>query len=167
MSYYTRFSGGLALSRQLTLDEYRDLEDNWVDGAKLQIKGCGLYGEVWSPWSINKEGTELYIECSGSAYYWEEVLQLMVDQFFTPKGIILNGEMTWDGEEGGDLGRLIVKDSIIRTVSLSDITGMKNELIRLGARLARFINEPGRTATPEIREVAKEFLLKQKDLVEL
>ncbi len=166
MSYYTRFTGRLALSRQLTLDEYRDLEDNWVDGVKLQIKGCGLYGETWSPWSINKEGTELSIECDGSAYYWEEVLQLMVDQFFSPKGIILNGEMTWNGEEGGDLGRLIVKDNVIRTVSLDDITGMKKELINLGASMANYLINKG-TVPTEIAQLAADFLVKQKDLVEL
>lgn len=166
MSYHTSFTGSLQLSRQLTLDEYRELESTWTDGAKVTIPG-NSFGPNYSPWTIDDKGKELFIECDGSAYYWEEILRLMVENFFTPKDILLNGTMRWDGEEGGDIGRLTVKDNEISTISLDDLTGMKANLIRMGAQMAEFICACDASGVDNIFKVAVQFQDELKDLVDI
>jgi hypothetical protein len=45
-----------------------------------------------------------------------EWLQYVIDKFVKPWGLKLNGEVEWEGEESGDLGKIIVKDNVIKAI---------------------------------------------------
>jgi hypothetical protein len=38
----------------------------------------------------------------------------LIDQFLKPWGYVVNGEVTWSGEESGDLGLIEVTDNKVR-----------------------------------------------------
>lgn len=117
MGYYTSWSGGIDLGRQLTLDEYRLLEDILDKDFDLPGKS---YGHAWHSFHLNKEGTKLLPpEDSSKTYYWQETLQYLIDTWLTPMGIKLNGKLKWSGEESDDQGKVSIVDSVITVNDLS------------------------------------------------
>jgi hypothetical protein len=59
----------------------------------------------WLPADMNS------IEWDGGQkfYYYVEWMDYLIKNFIKPWGIIANGEIEWEGEEHGDLGKIIVK----------------------------------------------------------
>jgi len=52
-------------------------------------------------------------ESRHGVYLW---LHLLLEHFLTPRGYVLNGEITWDGEDPDDLGCIYVKDNQIEAI---------------------------------------------------
>jgi hypothetical protein len=66
---------------------------------------------LWLKWEISDDGATLKWDGSEKFYYYVEWLQYLIDRFFTPWGYKLNGEITWEGEDSTDMGKIQVKDS--------------------------------------------------------
>lgn len=66
---------------------------------------------LWCQWEITEDGTELVWDEGERFYHYIEWLQYMINNFFNPAGYILNGEVTWNGEDDDDLGVIIVEDN--------------------------------------------------------
>ena len=43
-------------------------------------------------------------------------LKLLIDHYLTPRGYVLNGEVTWEGEDRDDSGTIFVKDNQVEAV---------------------------------------------------
>jgi len=114
MGYTTNFDGKLKFNRQLTLDEKNELDDiaekDWRDDKSRPDEYA--YFCQWVPtedgWCLEWDGNEKF-------YAYVEWLKWLIEKFFTPKEIVLNGEIEWSGEEQGDIGKIIVKDNIVTT----------------------------------------------------
>jgi hypothetical protein len=65
---------------------------------------------LWCQWTINEEGTELEWDGIFSNDY-TEWLEYLIKHFFSKWGVILNGEVTWQGEDSGDVGKIVVVDN--------------------------------------------------------
>ena len=68
---------------------------------------------LWCGWSPNDEGTEYYAQ-DGKNYDYIDWLKYLVENFLGPWGYKLNGEIEWDGEERGDLGKIKVQDNLVK-----------------------------------------------------
>ena len=44
-------------------------------------------------------------------YYYTEWLEYLIEHFLQPWGYTLNGVVTWQGEENGDIGKIIVENN--------------------------------------------------------
>lgn len=66
---------------------------------------------LWCQWEITEDGTELVWDEGERFYHYIEWLQYMINNFFNLAGYILNGEVTWNGEDDDDLGVIIVEDN--------------------------------------------------------
>ena len=66
---------------------------------------------LWCQWTINKEGTELEWDGGEKFYSYTEWLEYLIKHFFSKWGVILNGEVTWQGEDSGDVGKIVVVDN--------------------------------------------------------
>jgi hypothetical protein len=100
-------------SGEVAYDEYKG---NWVLREELQaklnsdtLKQPGL----WLQWELNEEGTELAWNGGEKFYNYIEWLEYLIQHFFEPWGIKLNGEVTWVGEESNDTGKIIVTDNVV------------------------------------------------------
>ena len=70
---------------------------------------------LWCQWHPSELGTAIFAE--GEKFYdYIPWLQYLIDNFLTPWGYKLNGEVTWQGEEGSDQGKIQVKDSKIKVL---------------------------------------------------
>jgi hypothetical protein len=94
---------------------WKDYNGDWEKRDEMQkainadiIKQPGL----WCQWRLDDE-TTLAWDGSEKFYNYIEWLQYLIAHFFEPWGIKLNGEVTWQGEDNADIGKIIVKDNEI------------------------------------------------------
>jgi hypothetical protein len=94
---------------------WKDYNGDWEKRDEMQkainadiIKQPGL----WCQWRLDDE-TTLAWDGSEKFYNYIEWLQYLIAHFFEPWGIKVNGEVTWQGEDNADIGKIIVKDNEI------------------------------------------------------
>jgi hypothetical protein len=68
---------------------------------------------LWCQWTLDEDGTSLQWDGGEKFYSYVEWLQYMITNFFSPWGIMLNGEVEWSGEESSDLGKIIVVNNVV------------------------------------------------------
>ena len=76
---------------------------------------------LWCQWTTNEEGTCLEWDGGEKFYNYVEWLKYLINHFFEKWGVKLNGEITWEGEESEDMGKIIVVDNVV-TVKVARIT---------------------------------------------
>lgn len=102
MGYTTNFTGKMAFSRQLTLDEYNELRGIYDND---NLKGAPNGYNQWVP---TKDGRHLEWDGEEKFYNYIEWLEWLISDFFRPKGIELNGSIDWRGEDHEDAGTIQV-----------------------------------------------------------
>jgi hypothetical protein len=68
---------------------------------------------LWCHWIISEDGTTLEWDDGEKFYSYVEWLQYIIDNFLTPNGITLEGEIEWRGEDWEDTGTIIATRSEI------------------------------------------------------
>jgi hypothetical protein len=68
---------------------------------------------LWCGWTVNDAGTHLEWDGAEKFYNYIEWLRYLIDNFFKPWVCYLNGEITWQGEDDTDKGKIIVTDNEI------------------------------------------------------
>jgi hypothetical protein len=80
---------------------------------------------LWCQWTIEQqfEGGEFVLVWDGGEkfYNYVEWLNYLINHFFEKWGVKLNGEITWEGEESEDMGKIVVVDNVV-TVKIARIT---------------------------------------------
>lgn len=71
--------------------------------------------ELWCKWIV--EGNTLKWNGWEKFYCYTEWLLYLITNFFTPWGVILNGEILWQGEELSDRGIITVINSKVKVQS--------------------------------------------------
>ena len=102
-----------------------------------------MHPGLWCQWIINDNG-ELEWDGGEKFYEYEAWLVYLIDHFFKPLGYVLNGDITWQGDEHDDLGIIHVVDNKvsmeygIREHSIKDIDTevLIYELISRGYKVA-------------------------------
>lgn len=67
---------------------------------------------LWCQWIINEDG-ELEWDGNEKFYNYEEWLNYLIDHFFKPEGYVLNGDISFNGENDEDLGFIHVVDNVV------------------------------------------------------
>jgi len=79
----------------------------------------------WCQWTVEQqfEGGEFVLVWDGSEkfYNYVEWLKYLINHFFEKWGVKLNGEITWEGEDSEDMGKIVVVDNVV-TVKVARIT---------------------------------------------
>jgi len=73
---------------------------------------------LWCQWEIVDNGADgCYLQWDGGEkfYNYVEWLKYLIKTFFKPWGVVLNGEIYWNGEDREDLGCIVVKDNKVKT----------------------------------------------------
>lgn len=74
---------------------------------------------LWLRWEVvndEEDENKMYLQWDGGEkfYSYIEWLKYLINKFFQPWGIMLNGEIEWFGEENTDMGKIIVKDNVVK-----------------------------------------------------
>ena len=101
---------------QIGYDVKMDFEKRWKENTRRTDAGECQPG-LWCQWIV--EGDE-----DGMVLKWDEVekfyeyvnwLKYLINHFFSKWGVLLNGEIEWYGEDRSDMGKIIVKDNVVKT----------------------------------------------------
>ena len=71
---------------------------------------------LWCQWEITEDGTELQWDGGEKFYNYVEWLEYLINRFFSKWGVLLNGEIEWVGEDTSDLGKIVVKDNVVKAL---------------------------------------------------
>lgn len=126
MGYNTDFYGQLSISPSLTLEQkttiqcFNDKRHSLFSDRPTTREESNQYNTLvpgvpgyWCQWTTDARGEHLEWDGGEKFYHYREWLQYLIDNFFTPWGCLLNGEIMWDGEEIMDIGKLIVRDNVL------------------------------------------------------
>lgn len=69
---------------------------------------------LWCQWVPSKDGTAILWNGMEKFYYYIEWMEYLIKHFLKPWGYVLNGEVTWQGEEFEDSGVIRIKDNRIK-----------------------------------------------------
>lgn len=66
---------------------------------------------LWCDWQLTEDGKKLKWNGGEKFYEYTNWLKYMIEHFFKPWGIILNGEVKWQGESSDDMGIIICENN--------------------------------------------------------
>jgi hypothetical protein len=70
---------------------------------------------LWCQWEPNEEGTTIRWDGAEKFYEYTAWLQYLIHHFLAKWGYVVNGEVTWQGEERSDVGKIVVKNNEVTT----------------------------------------------------
>jgi hypothetical protein len=111
MGYQTDLIGEIDIDKKLSLDDYQWLI-NWNDE---RHEPESKYPSYYCQWIPTEDGLHLKWDGNEKFYGYVEWLEYLIKEFFAPKGYVLNGEISWEGEEHGDTGKIFVKNNEVTT----------------------------------------------------
>lgn len=107
---------------ELGYDVKVDFNTRWEENQKRIAEGLCQPG-LWCQWIIEDgdDEDEQFLEWDGGEkfYNYIEWLKYLINHFFTPWGVLLNGEIEWSGEEFGDKGIIKVEDNKVKIGKVS------------------------------------------------
>ena len=68
---------------------------------------------LWCQWVPSSDGTAIEWDGGEKFYDYTEWIIYLIEQFLKPWGYILNGEVEWQGQSRGDIGRIVVTDNAV------------------------------------------------------
>jgi len=110
MGYTTDFAGTVSFNQPIT-DELKNFINEF---ASERHEEMGMPG-YWCQWIINDDG-ELEWDGGEKFYAYDDWLNYLIKHFFEPEGYILNGEITFQGEDADDFGKICVTDNKVELV---------------------------------------------------
>lgn len=117
MGYSTYFTGGFKLSKKLT-------DKRIVALATL----CDYTAEMPNdapdsecPWRVCSNGRGLEDAAEEKMYNWDTWLEYLIENYFKPWGVQLEGKVTWQGEDTGDSGVIFAKGHQVKFVSIDEM----------------------------------------------
>lgn len=95
---------------------------------------------LWCQWTPNEDGTAIEWDGGEKFYHYNEWLCYIINKILAPNGYVLNGTVTWQGEETGDVGKIHVVDNVI-TVAPWD----EAETVMTAENVSKFSYKTGET----------------------
>lgn len=105
MGYTTEFVGTFKLDKQLTLDQFNELE---VIAETRGGETNDARPDSYCQWVPTKDGRELKWDGNEKFYNYVEWLQWLIGNKLRPWGIDITGHVLWRGDETYDVGVLSV-----------------------------------------------------------
>ena len=138
MGYNTDFSGKFNLNKEITFSlskTFEKLNNGDPTGIEGQIE------DGYCQWVPTDDGKAIHWDSGEKFYDYVEWLKWIIDKLLKPEGFILNGEVEWDGEESGDVGKIIVKDNVIVVQNGKITYNREMKLTEIGDNLITYILE--------------------------
>ena len=103
------------------------------------VDGAGSYGQekddsileynsppdtqpgLWCQWTPSEDGTAIVWDEGEKFYDYEKWIEYIIQNFLKLWGYTLNGEVKWEGEGSGDMGKMSIVDNVL-TVKRATIT---------------------------------------------
>jgi hypothetical protein len=90
-------------------------EDVAFDVVDINKPPLGQPG-LWCGWVPTQDGTGVEWDGAEKFYDYTQWLKYLIANFYQPWGYVLNGRVTWQGEENSDKGTIVVENNEVRTL---------------------------------------------------
>lgn len=70
---------------------------------------------LWCLWAPSDDGKALVWNGSEKFYHYKSWIVYLIENFLKPWGYIVNGTVTWQGEESSDKGIMIVVNNVLQS----------------------------------------------------
>jgi hypothetical protein len=98
-----------------------DWREAW-DRKREMIRAGECQPGLWCQWVPSEDGQAIEWDGGEKFYEYEAWLRYIVENFLKPWGYVLNGQVTWSGEESDDMGVLIVEDNEVSTGKRDEVS---------------------------------------------
>lgn len=71
---------------------------------------------LWCKWEPNENGDAIAWNGAEKFYDYVEWLQYLITHFLAPWGYELNGEVSWEGEESEDIGKIVITKNTVKVL---------------------------------------------------
>ncbi len=121
MGYTTDFNGYFhvnpPMSAELvaTLDKFAETRQCRDEDKHYNDLAPGA-PSLWCDWEPTENGDGIVWNGSEKFYEYDKWLQVIIDRFLVPNGHTLSGEVTYEGEDRDDFGKLVVENNKVRKV---------------------------------------------------
>ena len=89
--------------------------DSVLDASHPPKGQPGLWCQ-WIPTEDDEGNTYIAWDGSEKFYHYIEWVEYLIEHFLKPWGYLLNGEVEWKGERGGDLGKIVVTNNVVKVL---------------------------------------------------
>jgi hypothetical protein len=72
---------------------------------------------LWCQWVPSADRSAIEWNGGEKFYYYTEWLEYIIEHFLKPWGYVLNGEVAWDGEDRGDIGKIVVDNNSVKALN--------------------------------------------------
>lgn len=117
MGYSTDFYGRVELSRELTASEAQAIRDFAEERHGDNVRHDPQFPGFWCNWEPTKDGRGIEWNGAEKFYDGDAWMQVVIDRFIAPAGIVANGEIRAEGESHGDVWLLRVVDNKVTRVN--------------------------------------------------
>lgn len=112
MGYNTDYNGKFEISPVVKVGDFNDINDF------VEKRFDSVHPSFYCDWRIQEDwrNNKSYLVHNGSekSYNQAEWLKLLIETYFRPRGYTLNGEITWEGDDSYDLGKIVVTDNEVK-----------------------------------------------------
>ena len=100
------------------LKDYNNFNEMYDDKTIININDSGDMPSLYCNLEIVEDNGESFVQWNGSEKTYGVNVEngwftWLIDNFFKPCGYVLNGEMTWQGEEDDDTGTIKIENNIV------------------------------------------------------
>jgi hypothetical protein len=119
MGYTTYFDGQIDLDKPLTPDQIKILQEFQSKDHRDEpwAKKLGL---IWCQWEPTEDGTAIMWDQGEKFYDYDIWMEVIIDKFIKPWGLVANGSITWSGEDSEDQGVLEVDDNVVTSYNIHE-----------------------------------------------
>lgn len=103
------FNGDLGVEGEYFIGGEQDIINGHDDSVLDYNRPGGNASGLWCQWVI--EDGALRWDYGEKFYCYDTWLRYLIKNFFAPSGIVLNGDVTWQGEDYDDFGCLHVENN--------------------------------------------------------
>ncbi len=78
---------------------------------------------LWCQWIATDDGNSIEWDQGEKFYNYEAWLKYIIENFLKPWGYTLNGDVEWYGDDREDIGKLAVKDNVVKSLAGTIVYG--------------------------------------------
>lgn len=117
-SYFVGGSGSMGQGSDESILDYNEAPCNPDCSERFRegyVWSFGAQPGLWCQWVPSEDGMGIEWDGVEKFYNYTEWLIYLIEHFLKPWGYVLNGQVTWQGEDLSDRGTIVVVDNAVTT----------------------------------------------------
>ena len=71
---------------------------------------------LWNHWAIGEDRQTLFWDEGEKFYEYIEWIRYLIDTILAPRGYVVNGKVSWEGEDKEDTGQICIENNVIKVL---------------------------------------------------